>query len=280
MSAALLAVFFLFGQAGAESAPPKVLPALPLNPRANAAAEKVFVYPEQLFSNSVRDLSIVLVDTRLAEIYQQFHIPGSINISLGFVKTKKFLADKSVVLVDNGFALSSLLKARSELIEYGFSKVFILAGGIVGWHRSGGEIDGDLFAASQACLITPTQLYLETGRNDLVTIDVSGSAKGDGLDNKMDLQRVPFSQEAVGNFRASVAPLIIGRSAMPGAVLIISDSGQWYEEIALVLKGLPTDIFYLTGGKAAYRAYLENEEKLAHRATQMMGERTCPVCPR
>lgn len=280
MCAALLALLITPGHAGAESPAPKGLGALQLNSRGSTAAEKVFVYPEQLFPNSERDSSTVLVDARPALSYQQFHLPDSINIPLEFIKTKKFLAGKSVVLVDNGFALSSLLKARSELIEHGFSKVYILAGGIVGWLRSGGEIDGDLLAAAQSCLITPTQFYLEAGRDDLVAIDVSGSAKIDDLDNKLDLLRVSFNPVSVGDFRARVAALITSRSVSGGSVLIISDSGEWYDEIAKVMKGLPANVFYLTGGKAAYRAYLENEAKLAQRTTQMLGERTCPVCPR
>jgi rhodanese-related sulfurtransferase len=280
MCAALLALLIAPGQAGAESAAPKGFGASPPNSRGSTAAEKVFVYPEQLLPYSERDSSTILIDARAAESYQQFHLPDSINIPLGFIKTKKFLAGKSVVLVDNGFALSSLLKARSELIEHGFSKVYILVGGIVGWLRSGGEIDGDLIAAALSSQVTPMQLYLEAGRDDLVAIDVSGPGKVDSLDNRLNLRQVSFKPAAVGDFRARIAELITSRSATGGSILIISDSGEWYDTIDKVLKGLPADVFYLTGGKDAYRAYLENEDKLVHRATQKLGERTCPVCPR
>jgi len=263
MLAASLAVLVLPGQVGAETGVPKV-----------------FVYPEQLFPDSERDSSTVLVDVRPAESYQQFRIIDSINIPLRFIKTKKFLASKSVVLVDNGFALSSLLKARRELIELGFSRVYILAGGIIGWFRNGGEIDGDLIAAALSSQVTPMLLYLEADRNDLVAIDVSVPGKVDGLGNKLNLRQVPFKPAAVGDFRARIAELITSRSAPGGSILIISDVGEWYDEIAIVLKGLPANVFYLIGGKAAYRAYLGKEDKLARRTTQVIGGQACPVCPR
>lgn len=278
--APLLAVLLLFSQAGAESDTSEVFGGLPFTPRTWVGAEKFLVHPQQLLSQGKRDSATILVDTRPAELYQRFHIPDSINIPLGFIKTKKFLADKPVVLIDNGFALSSLLDIQHELTDQGFSKVSILAGGIVGWLSSGGEINGDSYAAAQASLVAPAQLYLEAGWADLIVIDVSDPATAADFDHKLQLLKIPLKPEAEGAFSAAVTDLMAGRSVRSESLVIISDSGEWYDEIAKVLQGVRANIFYLEGGRTAYRAYLEKEDKLAHRSTQMAGERTCPVCPR
>jgi hypothetical protein len=91
----------------------------------------------------------------LSADYQLYRIPGSLNIPLSFIKTKGFLADKSVVLINNGFKRKPLNNEIDRLKLIGFSDVLILAGGMTGWRRADGRVEGNFEAAQQSNLVTP-----------------------------------------------------------------------------------------------------------------------------
>lgn len=92
------------------------------------------------FSRLSGDGKTVLVDIRKPALFEQSHIVGAINISLGNMSTQAVLdqlrlkhkGKKIVVYCQNG-SLSP--RARSTLAKKGLDPVFFLAGGIAAWKK-------------------------------------------------------------------------------------------------------------------------------------------------
>lgn len=238
------------------------------------------IQPGQVRHAIKRDQPVVLVDVRLSSSYQQYRIPGSINIPLSFIRTKRFLADKFVVLVDEGFQRESLIREIERLKLSGFSRVSILAGGITGWRRTGGDIEGDFVASGRSNMVSPATFFVEQSRSGLVVVNATGDDfKGAELITRA--VSIPFNPDDRADFRKKVATALPlhSKSAMPD-VLILAESADMYREIELLLADIGTNIFFLDGGLLAYRDFLKDQEKLQNHNTVTSGDKTCPVCPK
>jgi rhodanese-related sulfurtransferase len=106
---------------------------------------------------------VTVIDTRRAEQFAQVHLPGSINLPGYAIKTKLWLKDHRVVLVDAGDQPLSQQTLFQELKRSGFDHVWILDGGLTGWLRQGGSVEGDPFAAKQMNQIDAKTLVSQLG---------------------------------------------------------------------------------------------------------------------
>ena len=226
------------------------------------------------------DKSMVLVDVRLPDSYQQYRIPGSINIPLSLIRTKKFLANKFVVLVNNGFRHKLLDSEIARLNSSGFKKTAILAGGITGWIRTGGKIEGDFSSARRANMVSASDFYSEQGRNGLVTVNVSGKNLS-GWEINADVLNIPFDHDLMAIFRQEVITAAVPHSkgGLPD-VLILADNPEMYGEIENLLKDIGVNVFFLEGGLPAYRDFIQKREKLRNPKAVVSEGESCPVCPK
>jgi rhodanese-related sulfurtransferase len=227
-----------------------------------------------------RNKSMVLVDVRLPAVYQQYRIPGSLNIPLSFVRTKKFLANKSVVLINQGFQRISLNSEISRLESAGFSDVAILAGGLTGWRRTGGSIDGNREDSRRSNLVSPAEFYGEQGRSGLLIVNATGKGSA-GQDVVAHAVPIPFNQSNQHDFRDKLIAAAVphSKTGLPD-LLIFSENGAEYQEIENLLADIGVNIFFLEGGVAAYRDFLDQQENLKNPKTVVSGDTTCPICPK
>ena len=103
----------------------------------------LYVGPEEAQALVQEPSRAVWVDVRRPEVYARAHISGSLQMPLYAVKTKTFLRERPVVLMDEGFGSRVLEKETRFLREQGFSGLSIWYGGLNAWQRLGGSLDGE-----------------------------------------------------------------------------------------------------------------------------------------
>jgi rhodanese-related sulfurtransferase len=84
----------------------------------------------------------VLIDTRAAEKFAQSHASGAINIPAFAIKARQDLKSRRIVLIDDGVDPSDLFGTVVELRKQGFGTTFVVRGGLPGWIRGGGTVEG------------------------------------------------------------------------------------------------------------------------------------------
>jgi rhodanese-related sulfurtransferase len=136
---------------------------------------------------------LVLIDVRGPQAFEQVRIPGSLNIPLFAVKTKAFLKDKPLVLVDEGFRPRRLADACDQLRQAGFEARFLF-GGLNAWRTRSANfnllrsaklalprsahvnllpLQGDVFAQNALNTMPPQALFAEQGSEYWLLLDVS-----------------------------------------------------------------------------------------------------------
>ena len=111
--------------------PPKVVRVAEVKPDLSCAMAPMDLVHHFKFSNTV------LVDTRSATDFVNYHIDGAMNMSTTEVRSKSFLRAKSVVLIGNGKAERELYTDCKRLKSNGFKQVKVLRGGMPAWLASG-----------------------------------------------------------------------------------------------------------------------------------------------
>ena len=201
------------------------------------------------------------VDTRHESQYRVGHIAEALNLPLYVLKTKAFLKNKRVVLVNEGHDVTPLLEEAERLRALGFTRVQALEGGVRGWQFAGGALVGEHPHSSAVAQISPEQFYVSRGTPGWRIARLMGSGgAADGL----------FSMNGVTNLTMDAASLpgwIATASSSGGASqrwLVVDESGTNYEEVEQALQSMKLPpVFYLSGGAHGY------EQHLAQRLSQL-----------
>lgn len=212
---------------------------------------------------AVKKKAVHLIDVRQKTDFDQFHIPGALNISLHAVRTKAYLKNKPVVLVNEGFALKEMADACRTLNASGF-KATILAGGLVSWKAKGGRIEGDPFAMTHLNRISPMQYLKEAGSGHHLLVEATTAP----VQKTDPLFKGAQDMDLLGNKKhvARIKKTLRKKTADPFRTLVVySENGEQDEHIQrrLVQEGL-SEFFIVQGGRKAcekQRGYLN----LAHR---------------
>lgn len=237
--------------------------------------QSLFMTAEILSQQIKQGRDITLVDIRSAEEFNHARIPGSINIPLHFIRTKMFLKQTDVVLITDGYQYNRLENECRKLEELDF-KVSILSGGLNCWKQIDGHLEGDMWAHARFDMLTPHAFNLEKDYEHWVVIDVS-------MDNSIK----DVMPDAVSLPVAEDQPLTLKRieksikkQEEPCCLLFVSEQGRDYENIErIVRKTKLKNVFFLEGGAAAYREFLDGTS-LSHKPKdQRMQEiKKCPTC--
>ncbi|GAA5786692.1 rhodanese-like domain-containing protein [Chitiniphilus shinanonensis] len=101
----------------------------------------------------------MLIDVRLPADFAAYQIAGSLNLTASELKTRSYLQHKELILVGNGRQDTALYVSCGMLRRAGFGKVAVLRGGVLGWARSGGAIQGKAPALRDQARLAPAELY-------------------------------------------------------------------------------------------------------------------------
>jgi rhodanese-related sulfurtransferase len=91
------------------------------------------------FAAAVEAKSCIVVDVREPHEFSRGHVPGAVNHPMSRFDPKRLPSSKPIVLIcqSGGRSASALGRARAV----GRTDVRHYAGGIIGWHRNGGEVE-------------------------------------------------------------------------------------------------------------------------------------------
>ena len=200
--------------------------------------------------------NLLVVDVRNAPQFEQYRIPGSLNIPLSFVKTKQFLKRRPFVLVNEGRTSGTLEAACKELRAAGFKQAGVLRGGLAAWRGAKGAVEGDLLAQRELRHMRPGELAAEGGYGDWIVLSLA-NVPSEEL-RRFVPQAVPLAVRDDAQLAAAVKSAVAKRTRKGGEskVLVLDDDGSRMERIEYLLQGqLAQPAFVLEGGLAGYRQF-------------------------
>ncbi|MET0207522.1 MAG: rhodanese-like domain-containing protein [Burkholderiaceae bacterium] len=120
-----------------------------------------------------RRQSLTWVDTRAAADYQHAHVDGAMNASPSSLRGKRYLRDRTVVLIGSGKAEESLYEACAALKADGFPSVKVLRGGMPMWLAQGQSAVGQGLGEGNPPSLSSSELWLESqfGANVVLVAD-------------------------------------------------------------------------------------------------------------
>jgi len=224
---------------------------------------------------------IILIDVRDGKDFEKFRIPGSINIPVFAVKTKAFLKNKPLVLINEGYNNTKLEKECRRLRDSGCTKVWVMNGGLNFWRQKGGPLQGDVFAQKELNTISPRTFFAERNFEDWLVIDVSESRKPEALYLMPQGIHVPFSSDPT-RFRSELKKGVDKHKNHAFLlVLIFNEDGRQYKKIEKVVnQSKIKNVFYLKGGLQGYKKFLQ-KQALIRQPTDSLKKtlRKCARCP-
>ncbi|MCF6256782.1 MAG: rhodanese-like domain-containing protein [Gammaproteobacteria bacterium] len=201
-----------------------------------------------------------IIDVRLQQEYEKFRIPNSMNLPLYSIKSKAYLKDKLLILVDEGYTHKHLYEACLSLRDQGFKNVKVLDGGLRSWWRYG-KLEGDEEAIKDMKILSSNQF--ETGKNERIWTFIVVDSK---VKHPMFLQNEQILLKN-NNKRAfkeidNIMNMANKKEADYG-FLVVSRNGDNYSSVQKILKrsGIQND-YYLTGGFSAYESYLKSHHAM------------------
>jgi rhodanese-related sulfurtransferase len=198
---------------------------------------------------------IFLVDVRRPEEFSLFHIPGSMNIPLHFIRSKSFLKSRPLVLIGAEQNYSPMEAECLRLKKLGFS-VTIMDGGLYQWKINNGPIIGDLFAQRSLNELTAKDFYLEKNYDHWLIIDVSAVRSDQSQWLFPYAAHLPLDDW----FLSGLKQLVEKNAETPVlSVLILNQAGDNYDQIKQLLNSFPfKKIYYVQNGVNGYQTFIEN----------------------
>ncbi len=236
------------------------------------------ISPDAVFYKLKQKRKITLIDVRNPEDFVLLHIPGSINIPLHAVKTKIFLKSFPVGLSNEGFHYSPLQSECRQLTDLGF-KAFILDGGLPAWKRTGNRLVGDLFALEDMKTVTPRVFLQEKDYENTLVVDISP------VQTEISRQLMPYSRHIPvsanpGEWVRKLSRIITDHKNQSFlSVVVFNETGDGYSSVSKILAGAGANSFYLQGGVAGYKKYLEDLMlSWRPRDSRIKTNRKCSTC--
>lgn len=222
-------------------------------------------------ARQLKSPNTVLIDTRNATDFANFHINGAMNISAAELRGKTFLRGKSVILLGNGKAEQQQYIDCKRLKSNGFKKVRVLLGGMPAWLAAGQGVLGLSPNPMQLTRLTPSDLWIESrfesnlvlvaaGRKTLQT-QITGSVL---IPDEMP-QTI---QSAIDKRRKQ------HKSAPLAAVVLAADKGTAFQALSEAIKPVPL-LVYSEPAEAFER---QVSQQTAVWAAQARGPKQPPRC--
>ncbi|MEJ2406520.1 MAG: rhodanese-like domain-containing protein [Candidatus Thiodiazotropha sp.] len=211
---------------------------------------------------------VLLIDVRRPDEFQQYQIPGSLNLTPFSIQSKRFLKNKRIVLVNEGHYLSQLEGLCLRLKDKGFQSVAIMAGGLHAWHQARYPLNGDRLELSKLSRISPDELVASLYERDWMFIDVDQSLLG--LSDFLPESSVIEYQVNKGEFISAVnqANKQLNQSLLAGFV-VVNSQGENYKQIQRLLQLTEAkNIFYLSGGISELKRFLNTHSSLISRSAR------------
>ena len=238
------------------------------------------IQPQRLQQKQQQDKHLQLIDVRSSADFAGCRIRSSLNMPLFTIKTKQFLRDRSIVLVNEGYNYQILEQAVEELKENGFKQPKILAGGLVNWRDTGGKLEGDFFAGAALNEIPSDKFFRDAAYTDwYIFYLTAGQEQGKQMDFSPRVT-VLSKDNVVKSVSLLQAYLEEQRldSIFPYLLIIMDGSKEELRKLKRAVRnaGL-SNVYYLVDGLQGYQQFLATREKM--RQPGELIQKKCATCP-
>jgi len=204
---------------------------------------------------------ILITDVRPRSEFERIRIPGSVNFPVRELKTKLYLRERRLLLVDRGYRLHELTAACRSMRERGFHGVRVLSGGLEAWRRHLGPLAGDGLAEAALDRVGPEVLESGLHHGDWVVVDVTDARSATEL--FQPVTHVPFDGGGLHFVSRINEAITTDGEARVRFVVLVDRDGKRYEVIKQAIGGgWPEFLYFLDGGIEAYRAERANHEAM------------------
>jgi rhodanese-related sulfurtransferase len=221
-----------------------------------SATETLAVYPirgfvaERAWVASRADAiaaGALLVDTRAAAQYSEMHAARAVNVPAFALKTRSDLKKRRIVLMDDGVDPSDLLGVVEALRKQGFTEAKALEGGLPGWIRGGGAVEGSHPSVLGVARITAAEFARSSRDTPWRIVQL-----GDPIPATLNLEAVRRIDhpEEIGSTLSSLSATWGDRPA-PHILIVASQDAVHARLEARLGTGAAFPVYYLKGGSAA-----------------------------
>jgi rhodanese-related sulfurtransferase len=205
---------------------------------------------EQL-SASLQQPDTVLVDVRAKAAFDTMRINGAINMQAAEIRTKRYLSNKTIVLLGDGKAEQDLYALCGELKSAGFKQAKVLRGGVMAWILDNKAVIGSAPNLPDLVSLSPGELFQESKVADNLVIGVSS---GRNLADVLPLAgSLPSANvEAVKTFIQKRK-----KAKGPGNIILVADARFDHSQLAALAQAVkPEPLLVYTGSESEYRQFL------------------------
>ena len=204
----------------------------------------------------------VLVDIRDPKEFANYRISGSLNINPQHMKTKSFLRDKQVILVNEGHSYASLEGLCHDLREKGFKQVAVLDGGLNAWRREVGPLAGEIHGQKILNRISPSQFYRERKYSHWKLVDLEELEANQQTRTKESFE-ISNSSGTVESWKVTLVQAATTEEDPPPYLLVVTADGSGFDSFLTALQG--TDllhVYFLEGGRRGYERFLRSQQQM------------------
>ena len=223
---------------------------------------------------------VILVDVRKRDAFEKFRIPGSLNMPLFGIKTKTFLRNKSLVLINEGYSCARLVRECRRLREQGFTRAAVMFGGLWSWKQQGGPMDGDVFSQETLNQVTAADFFEQRGLQNQVVVNISEKADRAALDLIPRTVFVPYGKKDP-TFSARMKDALRPSGHDPLSLILIYNRDGRYpmDMVTLMRKSGVRNFYLLKDGIKGYRNFIRKQARIRQKRNEKIIIRKCPTCP-
>lgn len=201
----------------------------------------------------------LVVDVRDPDSFAKYRIASSINMPLHAVRTKSFLKNSPVILVNEGRDTAPLDSACQDLRRAGFSKVSILDGGLNAWRQKFGNLAGDVIAQKDLNKMKPGELFEEAVYSDWLIADFSGVSKSEVAKYwPRSVSKNLANDEK--RFLKDYKELVSQRRKGNAHVVLVTSRGEEYDKLSNWLRrAREPEPLFLEGGFEGYKQFTRRQ---------------------
>jgi rhodanese-related sulfurtransferase len=191
---------------------------------------------------AMADPGTVVVDVRPATIFADATIAGALNIPANLLKTKTFLRDKPLLLLNDGADYAQLESVCQQLQAIGFANTRVIYGGLQSWWSAGRELTGKATDFSRLDAVTPAVYHANKAYRHWLIVDVSAtrvSKRIESLPVGWAFYKDPAAQQKWLEKLAALLALHSKRLGSPPLVLLIDEDGHRTGQLLEYLKQIP-----------------------------------------
>jgi rhodanese-related sulfurtransferase len=211
--------------------------------------------PLQELRSWLADNDVLVIDMRPSLQFRRIRIPESVNFTASGLRTKAYLKNRHLLLVDHGYRWPETRDACRLLRAAGFRHVRALPGGLQAWAGTVGPLAGDRAAEVALRRLSPYELDRSARLADWFVIDVSAEfASGDLFAKALHVPLARGEREVAARLQAAIDA---NESGDDGRFVILTDrDGTGYPAIERMLdRGRAKRLYFLDGGLDAYRTH-------------------------